>query len=454
MPCLCFCEKCQGSVVSQQTKLNHERKQLKTQTISGQFQRKREVTPAAQDIAGPSSFVSSVHPRNSSGISAHSPGISGQLDTLDFVNEPGSLAQAFISVSDLDVSTDVIYGPVSGIPSGAVDVNQEDEDGEYVHNEDDVGFPDVDAPSRNADLEDESDQLISLGPLVTDSTEDNPDPFIVKDHTGQVTGTANRQEFEIPDYLLVVYAIIAWLYFQFHLPCVACNALLASLACLLRFFDPTAMAPFITLQSATCALGVDPRIQLLAVCPKCRDVYPSSESRHAQDKCTTCQTPLFLPDHTRQGNQRTFKTPVIKYPYLPLSDQIISTLKIPGVETLLDDWRAKPRIAGEYSDIFDGNMCRLKLRAPDGSLFFSNRPHERRGPNGELRIGVNLGVDWYVLLLSLSDLTDNLVLGFHIFVAISHHLTRRVQPRFQFAIYRRSFGGSCFITHYTLYLIF
>ncbi len=41
-------------------------------------------------------------------------------------------------------------------------------------------------------------------------------------------------------------------------------------------------------------------------------------------------------------------------------------------------------------------MCHLKLRAPNGTLFFSNLPYEKNGPGGELRIGVNLGVDWYM----------------------------------------------------------
>jgi hypothetical protein len=89
----------------------------------------------------------------------------------------------------------------------------------------------------------------------------------------------------------------------------------------------------------------------------------------------------------------------VKYPYLPLSEQIASILRVPGVEALLDEWRKKPRKTGEYIDIFDGSICRTKLQAPDGSLFFSNLPHENHGPDGELRIGVNLGLDWYVFRL-------------------------------------------------------
>jgi hypothetical protein len=67
-------------------------------------------------------------------------------------------------------------------------------------------------------------------------------------------------------------------------------------------------------------------------------------------------------------------------------------LKIPGVEAMLDAWHSKPQRAGEYTDIFD--MCRSKLKDPDGKIFFSNFPTEKTGPKGELQIGVNLGLDW------------------------------------------------------------
>ena len=115
-----------------------------------------------------------------------------------------------------------------------------------------------------------------------------------------------------------------------------------------------------------------------------------------QDECIACKTLLFLSDQMKWGTSHTIKTPRIKYPYLPLSDQITSLLKIPGIKALLDQWRAKPWNPSKYSDIFNRSMCHLKLRAPDRMLFFSNHPHKKHGPGGELRIGVNLGINWYV----------------------------------------------------------
>jgi hypothetical protein len=48
-----------------------------------------------------------------------------------------------------------------------------------------------------------------------------------------------------------------------------------------------------------------------------------------------------------------------------------------------------------------GTCVVKKLRGADGKLFFSNLPHEKNGPDGELRIGVNFGCDWYVSTLNI-----------------------------------------------------
>jgi hypothetical protein len=351
--------------------MNHKKTQLKTETISEQLQRKCDILPAAQHSAEPSLLTTPVQLHLSSGISALPLDIAGPPGTSV---DPISLAQASSSVSDFD---GLIHDTTPQILSNAIDVNPEYvdlHDGEYVHEDD--NFPDEDALLDDTDLGDEGDNTMTLRPFVSvsDPTADIPDPFVVE--ARHRPGTGNLQELEIPTHLLVVYTMVSWLHLQFHLPRAACNAVLGFLALLFTFFKLAVVPPFITLQSSTRALGVDSRIELLAFCPECRGVYPSSGFRHMQEKCTLCHVPLFLSEHTRQGNHRAMKTPVIKYPYLPLSNQIASILKSPGLEALLDDWCTKPRKPGSYGDIFDGRMCRLKLRAPDGSLFFSNRPDE------------------------------------------------------------------------------
>ena len=249
-------------------------------------------------------------------------------------------------------------------------------------------FPDEDAlPGEELDCVDEH---IILPP--SDHIEDT-DPFLVDQPPVQSITDIS----ELPKHLLAIYTIVSWLHIQFNLLRIACNALLEILACLVTFFNTQLALPFVTLPSVTRSLAIAPSIDLLPVCPNCQDVFPSAASQHMQDTCTSCKVPLFLLSHTNRGNLCNVKTPVIKYPYLLLSQQLMSVLKIPGIKALLDNWHTKPRKSREYEDIFDGDICHVHLKAPNGSRFFSNLHHKRQGPGGELRIGVNLEVDWCIL---------------------------------------------------------
>ncbi|KAG1846632.1 hypothetical protein F4604DRAFT_1688312 [Suillus subluteus] len=249
-----------------------------------------------------------------------------------------------------------------------------DEDVQHVDQVDEGLDDDVDI-DVDANFDDQDQD--SFESLNTGLNEDDPDPFLSE----EVLDPRNNMDFaDVPPHLLTIYALVSWLHLQFHLPRVACNALLAVFACLLISLSPTIDTPFITLQSSNRVLGVD----------KSTYVLP----------CTTCGVDLFLPDQTKRGNLCAIRLPVIKYPYLPLSEQLKSLLKIPGLEATLDAWRLKPRNPRQYIDIFDGDMCSKKLQGADGKLFFSNLPHEKHGPDGEFRIGLNLGVDWFSYIRS------------------------------------------------------
>ena len=272
-------------------------------------------------------------------------------------------------------------------------------DDQEIGNYDGRGPEDLDNEETHQDEENEDDDDPPI--LVPASSEDDPDPF--KFETS-LEPHNERNYINQPPHLLVIYALATWLHLQFHLPRVACNAFLAIMVYLLTSVAPQLASPFVTLQSATRFLGLDAPTVLLPVCPGCRDVYPPAGSLHTQDSCLTCSIDLFLPDKTQRGNNRSKKIPCVKYPYLPLSQQIHSLLAIPGLEDTLDQWRVKPRTRGQYTDIFDGEICRSKLKAPDGTLFFSNKPVERQGPSGELWIGLNLDVDWLYCYPFTSDI--------------------------------------------------
>jgi hypothetical protein len=361
----CTCPQCDGRLVPLQRKINHQRTLLKNRTLTQQNARQRqhsEVTPNASNS-----------------------GTSGTSNlTVDHHHRPTSNFEVPISHASLLAPIDPVHQRldhphVVDHPHVANYEDQQPLDG-YYHD-------DQDFENNNEDT-----GVGPVTPVLLEPNEDDFDPFVVERENRQNDHSLD----DIPGYLLVVYATVSWLHLQFYLPRVACNALLAIIACLLRFLDPHMAVPFVTLISATRSLGVDTHMELLAVCPNCRDVYPSAGSKHMQETCTTCNVQLFQPDLTNRGNRRSAKTPKIKYPYLSLSEQLKSLLMVPGVEALLDGWREKHRKPAHYSDIFDGKVCRLDLKAPDGSPFFSNLPHQKNGPDGELRIGVNLGVDWYV----------------------------------------------------------
>ncbi|KIO00975.1 hypothetical protein M404DRAFT_29181 [Pisolithus tinctorius Marx 270] len=231
------------------------------------------------------------------------------------------------------------------------------------------------------------------------TSEDDPDPFH-SEHDYLRSGTSFQDLSSQPIYLIVVYMMTTWLHLQWHLPCAACNAVLSILSFLLLALCPTLAPPFVTLPSAMKVLGLDLPIHKLPSRPLCRDVFPPAGSLHTQDECVPCKAALFLPSQTKRGMLRCKTTPCVKYPYLPLSEQIRSMLTIPGVEDSLDEWCTRTRSPGVYMDIFDGAICRAKLKAPDSSLFFANGPQDQHGPSDELQISVNLGIDWFSYIWS------------------------------------------------------
>ncbi|KIM51792.1 hypothetical protein SCLCIDRAFT_18301 [Scleroderma citrinum Foug A] len=212
-------------------------------------------------------------------------------------------------------------------------------------------IPDVDFK-----MDDTNADLLDAENIPQEPTEDDPDPFQVDDLR---SGIDFQDLSTQPTYLLVIYMMTSWLHLQWHLPHAACNAVLGILACLLFALSPTLVSPFVTLPSVMKVLGLDNLpIYELACCPSCHEVYPPAGSLHTVDECVACKVPLFLTDKTK-----------------------------------CDEWHTKLRSPGVYTDIFDGNMCHNKLKAPDGTLFFANGPQDQCRPNGELRIGVTLGID-------------------------------------------------------------
>jgi hypothetical protein len=106
---------------------------------------------------------------------------------------------------------------------------------------------------------------------------------------------------------------------------------------------------------------------------------------------------ILIGQFTNRRNKHKERTPVLKYPYLSISEQLSALLKVPGMEETLEAWRKIPRVPGLKKDIFDGDVTK-GLKGPDGKPFFAN---DEATPQAELRIGLNMGVDWPVFPSSI-----------------------------------------------------
>lgn len=125
--------------------------------------------------------------------------------------------------------------------------------------------------------------------------------------------------------------------------------------------------------------------------------------------------------------------------------------RIPDVKATLDNWHNKPYTSGEYNNIFDGKMYQVKLKAPDSSLFFFNHFHEKNGPNKKPWISVNLDLDWFLLHITSSSLTNAYSSRFFYIcsnIALSHS-----SCPVSFSICNLPSEFQCVILHYSLSVI-
>lgn len=221
--------------------------------------------------------------------------------------------------------------------------------------------------------------------------ENLPDPFQV-DTSHSTSATITRQNTSTPIFLL--YLLVSWLHTHFHLPFLACNAVLIVVLNILRSSGvPLPLHPYRTLASVTLRLGVEPIFQTLPVCSKCLEVHPAGTPTNTN--CSKCDFPLYK--STVRHNRRAAPgsenhRPHLQFPMKSIEAQLREILVIPGMEDVMEQWRVKQRTPDVYRDNFDGEVCKT-IPGADGRPFFENPP-----PAGctELRIGLSLGIDWCV----------------------------------------------------------
>lgn len=191
----------------------------------------------------------------------------------------------------------------------------------------------------------------------------------------------------------LVYLMVVWLHSRFKVPFRACNVILTICAVIFSLSAIDLSPPmFATLDTVLVAMAVEPIFYILPVCPQCKFPHPASTT--SGTVCLRCGGPLFdtTPTISQQRPGDTIRakaTPLLSFPYKRLEHQLIDF--IPEIEDQLDSWRLKNRVDGVYSDQFDGRICQ-ELPGHDGRPFF--RPDLKKMPDGKLRVGITLGVDW------------------------------------------------------------
>jgi hypothetical protein len=228
------------------------------------------------------------------------------------------------------------------------------------------------------------------------SGENDIDPFY---EPPQLHRQARVQVGQVPNFLFLLYILVAWLHTQCKVAFKACNVVLVVVMHILASAGAvdlrTGKAAYESLQSVLRNMDVEPDLKVLPVCPACQEPYPAS--REGPFLCSRCNTPVFsvTSSHdSRRANVPRLVKPILQCPYMSIEAQLRAILAVPGMVNAMDGWRSSHRTAGQYHDMFDGLVAR-QVRGVDGEPFFIN-PLIFPDGHQELRIGLVLGFDWYV----------------------------------------------------------
>ena len=232
----------------------------------------------------------------------------------------------------------------------------------------------------------------------TASTTDGPsDPFRYTPRAAHPPITSTPAAIHENRAVPIIYLLVLWLHrdTQFHLAFRACAAVLVVFSLAFAAAGSPIQPPMVTtLPSVISKLDAEAFLKIYPVCPKCLKVFHDAISRDAT--CDICGCPLFQSKQTPSGKKPWWETqempkPHLQFPAKSIEDYLTTMLAVPGMEEEMIAWQKKTRTRGEYTDIFDGDICQT-IEGVDGSPFFY--PQEGVLDPDELRIGVSLGADW------------------------------------------------------------
>ena len=193
----------------------------------------------------------------------------------------------------------------------------------------------------------------------------------------------------------IAITLVAFAHTSYNVPFRACNLILFTFNAMLLAIGMLTLQNTMptTLQTVMARLELEDRFIVFPICAKCHRFFACAIP--VDSECPDCEIPLFRPSDDFlfsriPGRKAPAPLPELCVPMQTLSNLLTEFLWRPGMEEIVGSyWKKRPRKAGYRCDIMDGDIWQT-TKGPDGRLFFDPADETE-----ELRIGVNLGIDWY-----------------------------------------------------------
>ncbi|KAG1862061.1 hypothetical protein DFJ58DRAFT_657027 [Suillus subalutaceus] len=211
----------------------------------------------------------------------------------------------------------------------------------------------------------------------------------------------------------IIIIMVAILHAKHHVSFRACALILHCVTTILLslgILHPTQPLPT-TLNTVIHHLDLHDRFTIYPVCGHCHRIFPTDIPTNAL--CSDCDSRLFKPVSNRlfrmvTGRKAQRPPPVCAAPIQVPSSLLANFLAHGDNEAACESWRSRTVKPGELHDISDGEVWRT-IQGPDQAPFFSGTETSQ-----ELRIGVTMSLDWYVITHTVFSMyrAENLLVSF------------------------------------------
>jgi hypothetical protein len=198
----------------------------------------------------------------------------------------------------------------------------------------------------------------------------------------------------------IIIILVAILHAKHRVSFCACALILNCITIVLLslgILHPTQPLPT-TLNTVIHRLDLHDRFTIYPVCGRCHRIFPTDIPTDAL--CPDCDSRLFKPVSDRlfrmvTGRKAQHPPPVCAAPIQVPSSLLADFLARGGNEAACESWKSRTVKPGELHDISDGAVWHT-IQGPDETPFFSGTETSQ-----ELRIGVTMSLDWYVITHAL-----------------------------------------------------